>query len=259
MHQLKKMFLATILAFSIVSVSACASNIKESFKADDFGMGYLAPEAKISTEIDNLFKNFVDVKGKIPKEIKTPVTDGIIDDVEKVLKQKIVSVITNNAQPLIKFLDGYNIFKTEPVEYPQLKEDKEISDTIKTANALLKKVYRLKGSVVVSKKFIEKANQDVLSFKENKDPVKVAGVGIVTVSIVNNSISAFSSTQTLLKELEDFKNLLQTNIQKNPTLALKLSGVVGEMATATKELGTVTADVPQLLESANKLIGSIKD
>jgi len=257
MNQIKKIFLTALLAFSIVS---CASSIKEKFGADDFGMGYLNPNAKITTEVDNLFANLSDVKTKVPDSIK-PISNEPINKIEKGLKQKIENVITNgNSQQLITFLEAYNIFKTESIEYPQLKVelgDKQIENDTKTANSLLKRVYKLKGSVTVSKRLIERANQDVVSIKEKNDPVKVAGISMITVTVLNNTLSASTESEKLSKELQKFTDTLQAEIKAEPALSIKLSGIISEMGNASKELATVTTDIPQLLESTNKLIDSI--
>lgn len=263
-----------LVAATTVLVAGCASSaaFKNRYASSDFEMSYLDSgktgadvlmsrvEAELAS-VDKAFARVNDLTKKLPgpaaNELKGAV-DAIKSSMDGAVKGKILAAVKNEQTALSEYLTRHNVFsvKDHPYGYNLIDTLEGVDADTKEANALiaeinntLKDAYKVTAAVAVSKALVDMIQKDLKDAKAAPSTVKVAGIGLLSMSVSRNTLNSVSEAQVLLPRLQGLLSKTQAKLSAKPALAFKLGSVPGQLSGASAGLASVSTDGPALLGS----------
>jgi hypothetical protein len=226
--------------------------------------------AKQLSALDGVWGQVADMTKPLPDPVKQQVasqTATIKGLVDKQVKAPVMDACHKNTSALAKYLASYDVFasKAANVSYDliePLKADDASAATvnplIEQANALLKSSYKVTKQFAVDKALLDICKKDVKAVKEQRDMTRLAGIGLVSVSITRSSMTCVKDAQALVPKLQKLADDLQVKIKADPMLALKLGGTVSQVGGAAAGLAGVSADIPAVLGGVSEVLQELK-
>jgi hypothetical protein len=272
--------LSALLLAALVATGCAANSGKYAFSADDFDMAYVDSKRNDATlkeldqrvtkqlsALDTVFGQVAELTRPLPDPVKQQVgqqTASIKGLVDQQVKGRVMDVCHKSGKELVSYLASYDVFtKGADVHYDliePLKADdaaaKDLNPLIAQANDLLKSSYKVTKQFAVDKALLEIAKRDVKAAAG--DPTKLAGVGIVTVSIARSSMTCLKDAQGLVPKLQQLGDNLQAKIKADPMLALKLGGTASQVGGVAAGLASVTTDVPGVLGGVGEVLKALQ-
>lgn len=265
-------FIAAVLASACLAGCSGNASYQSRYAAEDFGMGYLETtpgqdagvqmSARISDELklfDASFAKLSALTAPLPGPVAGQVK-GYVGEVKKIvdgaIKPKLLAAVKSDTDELAKFLGAHNLFaqKDHPYGYNLIARlegtDADTTDAnvlIDEANAVLKDAYKVAASIALAQKLVEVTKADLAGLKAAPSRAKVAGIGLITVSVTRNTVSSLSQAQTLLPRLQGVFEKTKGTLMAKPMLGMKLGNLPGQLGSATAGLAGVVKDGPGLL------------
>ncbi len=270
--------LATALIAAAIFATGCAGNAsyKNRYASQDFEMTYLESDEKTAEHLaqrvggefkafDAQFAKLTDLTKPLPGPVADQVKarlEGIKGDIEGSIKGKVMAAVKNDTLELTKFLSAHNVFaaKDHPYGYNLVDrlagddEDTKMANAlIDEANAVLKDAYKVQATIALAKKMVELTKADVTAVKAAPSAGKVAGIGLISVSITRNTVTSLSSASSLLPRVQAVLTKTTDMLKAKPMLAMKVGGLPGQLGGAAAGLAGVAKDGPELLGGVAEL------
>ena len=265
-HALAALFAAAIFA------TGCSSNadFKNRYASQDFEMTYLEADAgtadRLAERVGGEFKAFdaqfarltdltKPLPGVVADQVKMRLT-AIKGNVEGGIKGKVMAACRNETAELTTFLKAHNVFAAKDHPYGYTLVDRLTGDDADTAeanklidevNAVLKDAYKVQATIALAKKMVELSKADVAALKASPSAGKLAGVGLISVSVTRNTVASLSQAQGLLPRVQAVLTKTTDQLKAKPMLAMKIGGLPGQLGSAAAGLAGVAKDGPELL------------
>lgn len=265
-HALAALFAAAIFA------TGCSGNadFKNRYASQDFEMAYLEADAgtadRLAERVGGEFKAFdaqfarltdltKPLPGVVADQVKMRLT-AIKGDVEGGIKGKVMAACRNETAELTTFLKAHNVFAAKDHPYGYSLVDRlagddadtvEANKLIDEVNAVLKDAYKVQATIALAKKMVELSRADVAALKASPSAGKLAGVGLISVSVTRNTVASLSQAQSLLPRVQAVLTKTTDQLKAKPMLGMKIGGLPGQLGGAAAGLAGVAKDGPELL------------
>jgi hypothetical protein len=270
-----------VLATAVLLAGCASSNaFKNRYASSDFEMSYMESGkndadrlmSRINAELAAVDKAFTSV-ASLTKDLPGPAgtqVKGAVSSIKAVMdetvKGKVLAAMKGEQAELSAYLGRHNLFtaKDHPYGYNLIEalegtdaDTKEANALIAEVNSVLKDAYKVTAAVAVSKQLVGMLQEDLKDLKAAPATVKVAGIGLISMSVTRTTLNSVSQAQALLPRLQGLLDKTQDKLKAKPALAFKLGGLPGQLGGAVGGLAGVTKDAPELLGGISSLAGEL--
>lgn len=258
--KLTKLALPLLLAAQL-SLPVLAGESWKPFTAFELGLMFLDPQGlteDADVSLDKLFGVSGDLLSDVPDgalSAAKPLGESILG-----LREQVMGVAKGQSQAINPLLKPYQVLDKAGLNYEQidLPNKPELRSLVETSNEVLKKIYRISGTVKLSEQLLPPLKTDLGKLKGG-DALQKASLGIVTVSLANLNVGAGQSAAQLRTQLESLQQRVerklketQSAVTSNPLNAMSMGEDIQVLTSLT---GTLTRASGALAEAGTKLPG----
>ncbi len=274
--QLAKLSLNFLLLgqLGLSSLPALAGESWKPFTAFELGLMFLDPKG-LSENADASLENLFAVSGNLMNEAPEGALSAVRPLGESIqgLRNQVMSVAKGQSAAIDPLLKPYQVLDSAGLNYEQidLPNKPELRSLVERSNEVLKKIYRISGTVKLSEQLLPPLKNDLGKLK-GSDPLHKASLGIVAISLANLNVGAGQSAAKLRSELEALQQQVerklketQTTVTANPFNAVGLgediqvlSSMAGTLTRASGALTDAGAKLPGLLSSLQGVVSALK-
>lgn len=258
--KLTKLALPLLLAAQL-SLPVLAGESWKPFTAFELGLMFLDPQGlteDADVSLDKLFGVSGDLLSDVPDgalSAAKPLGESILG-----LREQVMGVAKGQSQAITPLLKPYQVLDKAGLNYEQidLPNKPDLRSLVETSNEVLKKIYRISGTVKLSEQLLPTLKNDMGKLK-GSDALQKASLGIVTVSLANLNVGAGQSAAQLRTQLESLQQRVerklketQSAVTSNPLNAMSMGEDIQVLTSLT---GTLTRASGALAEAGTKLPG----